>query len=58
MKVLIADKLPESSVQALEELGLSTSLRPELSAEDLPSVIAGVHVLVVRSTKVTAQTLL
>lgn len=56
MKVLIADKLPPSSVQALEALGLSTSLRPELTAEDLPGVIAGVHVLVVRSTRVTAET--
>ena len=56
MKVLIADKLPSSSVQALEALGLSTSLRPELTADELPSVIAGVHVLVVRSTRVTAAT--
>ncbi len=56
MKVLIADKLPAASVQALEALGLSASLRPELTADDLPGEIAGVHVLVVRSTKVTADT--
>jgi D-3-phosphoglycerate dehydrogenase len=56
MKVLIADKLPPASVQALEALGLSASLRPELSTEDLPGAIAGVHVLVVRSTKVSAET--
>ncbi|MBN1909585.1 MAG: hypothetical protein JW818_07600 [Pirellulales bacterium] len=57
MKVLIADKLSSETVSALEELGLQVDVQPDLSAEDLPGVIAGTHILVVRSTKVTAATI-
>jgi D-3-phosphoglycerate dehydrogenase len=57
MKVLIADKLSERTVQALEDLGLQVEFRPELTADDLPDAVADVNILVVRSTRVTAETI-
>ena len=57
MKVLIADKLSEKAVQALQILGLEVVVSPDLSADDLPEAIGDAKVLVVRSTKVNADTL-
>jgi D-3-phosphoglycerate dehydrogenase len=57
MKILIADKLSEQALAALEQAGLNADFRPDLSATELPNVIAGFNVLVVRSTKVTAGTI-
>ncbi|MGD9127440.1 MAG: NAD(P)-dependent oxidoreductase, partial [Planctomycetia bacterium] len=57
MKVLIADKLSEKAVQALQALGLDVTMNPDLSADDLPGAINDTSILVVRSTKVTADTL-
>ncbi|MDP6942909.1 MAG: phosphoglycerate dehydrogenase [Myxococcota bacterium] len=54
MKVLLADRLPEATMTQLQGLGLDVETRPELGPDDLPSAIGGAHVLVVRSTKVTA----
>jgi D-3-phosphoglycerate dehydrogenase / 2-oxoglutarate reductase len=54
MKVLLADKLHPQSVQALEAIpGVEVSNQPSLSADDLPQALAGVEILIVRSTKVT-----
>jgi D-3-phosphoglycerate dehydrogenase len=57
MRVLIADKLPASGVRAIAALGVELTERPSLSAEELPAALAevGADVLVVRSTKVTAE---
>ena len=54
MKVLIADKLSGEAVTALKKLNLEVEVRAELTAETLPSAMADVGILVVRSTKVKA----
>ncbi|NBC30951.1 MAG: hydroxyacid dehydrogenase [Spirochaetes bacterium] len=55
MNVLVADKLSATAVQELEDMGATVTFRPDLKADDLPASLAGVEVLVVRSTKVTRQ---
>ncbi len=57
MHVLIADKLSAKTVASLQALGCEVSVRPELSADDLPEEIGSAQILVVRSTKVTAATI-
>lgn len=57
MKILVADKFSESHLDDLRALGCSVDYNPSLKAEDLPSVIAPYKVLIVRSTKVSAETL-
>lgn len=59
MKVLIADKFQESGVTALTEAGCEVIHDPSLDGDKLRTTIAetGCAVLVVRSTKVTADML-
>lgn len=57
MKVLIADKFSDEHLAKLQQLGHEVSLQPTLSADDLPTAIMGYQALVVRSTKVTADTI-
>ena len=57
MKILIADKLAKRSIEKLEQLGCIITNQPELKAEDIPSVISNYEILVVRSTKVTKETI-
>jgi D-3-phosphoglycerate dehydrogenase len=57
MKVLIADKMSSATVKQLDKLGCQVVSNPELSAETLPGAIADFDILIVRSTKVTAQTI-
>lgn len=57
MKVLIADKLSDKAVSALEDIGCEVAVNPDIGADNLPGVMDGVDVLVVRSTKVTARTI-
>jgi D-3-phosphoglycerate dehydrogenase len=57
MRVLFADAVDRSTVEALEAQGHECEADPSLSAEDLPARIQGREVLVVRSTKVTAETI-
>jgi len=52
LNVLIADKFEPSGVAGLEQLGAEVTLSPDLGPETLPAALAGVEVLVVRSTKV------
>ncbi len=52
MQLLFADKVPEKTIEDLEARGHECVVEPDLSADDLPSRIAGFDVLVVRSTKV------
>ncbi|MDR0380122.1 MAG: hydroxyacid dehydrogenase [Candidatus Accumulibacter sp.] len=57
MKILIADKVSKKMVADLEALACEVTLAPDLSAEALPAAIAGVEILVVRSKRVTAETI-
>ena len=57
MKVLIADALSASSVAALQALGADVTVQANARAEQLPELIGAHTVLVVRSTKVTAETI-
>lgn len=55
MRILYADSVDDSAVERLTSDGHSLDVRPELSADTLPGAIAGYEVLVVRSTRVTAD---
>ncbi len=57
MKVLIADKLSDKAVAALQALGMEVSVNADLTAENLPESIDETDILVVRSTKVTSKTI-
>lgn len=57
MRILYADSVGDHAVERLTEAGHVLDMRPELSAETLPEAIADYEVLVVRSTKVTADTI-
>jgi len=57
MKVLLADALPDAAVDRLEDAGAEVTRLPDLTADTLPDHITGHEVLIVRSTKVTAETL-
>lgn len=56
-KILIADKMSPNAVDSLEKLGATVTLNPDLGADDLPAAVGDSNVLIVRSTKVTAETL-
>jgi len=55
MKILFADALPKAYVDLLAQRGDECTVSPELGADDIPDAIEGYDVLVVRSTKVTAE---
>lgn len=57
MKVLIADKYPESHLESFKQLGCEVSYHPTVKAGELPGLIAGHKVLIVRSKQVTGETL-
>jgi D-3-phosphoglycerate dehydrogenase len=59
MKVLIADKFEKVGIDGLKDLGCVVFSEPDVKAEALPELIRKVdpHILVVRSTKVTADAL-
>ena len=57
MNILIADKLSSKAVSELEKMGAQITLNPDLSADDLPAHIKDAEILIVRSTKVTAETI-
>jgi D-3-phosphoglycerate dehydrogenase / 2-oxoglutarate reductase len=59
MKVLIADKFETVGIDGLKELGCTVVSQPDLTAEALPAAVKEVdpHILIVRGTKVTAETL-
>jgi D-3-phosphoglycerate dehydrogenase / 2-oxoglutarate reductase len=57
MRVLFADAIDPSTVDALTERGHEPVSAPDLSADDLPARIPGFEALVVRSTKVTSATI-
>ena len=57
MKILIADKFPESHADLLRERGHELTIDASLEGPDLPGAIADHEVLIVRSTKVSKETL-
>jgi D-3-phosphoglycerate dehydrogenase len=57
MKTLIADKFSEAHIGRLNQLGCEVTYKPSAKAEELPGLIAPYKILVVRSKKVTAETL-
>jgi len=57
MKILIADKMSKSAISDLEALGHTVVSNPDLKAEALPAAIGDAEVLIVRSTKVIAETI-
>ncbi|MGA0842654.1 MAG: NAD(P)-dependent oxidoreductase [Arenicellales bacterium] len=57
MKILFADKFPEEGLAKLREAGHQCDLQPDLDGQSLSGAIGDTEVLVVRSTKVTADTL-
>ncbi len=54
MRLLIADKLHPRAIEELRTLPLEVVYEPELTKETLEKHLAGVGILVVRSTEVTA----
>src|SRR3972149_9055028 len=57
VKVLIADKFPEQYIQQLRDHDLEVIYEPKLGEADLPEAAKEADILVVRSTKVNAQTI-
>jgi len=57
MKVFIADKYPESHLERFKQLGCEVTYNPSVKAADLPGLITGHKVLIVRSKQVTGDTL-
>ena len=57
MRILFADGLSDAAVARLRTGGDVCTVKPSLTAEDLPDHVAGFDVLVVRSTRVTAETI-
>lgn len=57
MNILIADKYPEAHLERFKQLGCQVTYNPSVTAGDLPKLIAGHKVLIVRSKKVTTDAL-
>jgi D-3-phosphoglycerate dehydrogenase len=55
MKVLLADSLPETTIDHLTAMGVQVVNKPKLKAEELAGAIDDADVLVVRSTEVHAD---
>jgi D-3-phosphoglycerate dehydrogenase / 2-oxoglutarate reductase len=52
MRVLVADRLSQSSLDEMRTLGVEVSYEPDLEAAELPARLPGINVLVVRGTEV------
>jgi len=57
MRLLIADSLHPTGIEELRHLGVDVVYEPELDSDSLPDAIHNVGILVVRSKRVTAQTI-
>ena len=57
MKTLVADKLSETHLARLSQLGCEVTYKPNAKAEELPRLIAPYKILVVRGKQVTAETI-
>jgi D-3-phosphoglycerate dehydrogenase len=58
LRLLAVDRLPPSALEGLSRLGLEVDTRSALSPEELRGALAGVSILVVRSTKVPREAIL
>jgi D-3-phosphoglycerate dehydrogenase / 2-oxoglutarate reductase len=56
MRILVADRLPSHFAVSMRAAGHECVVDPALTDTDLPAAVGDVHVLVVRSTKVSADT--
>ncbi len=54
MKILVADKVAETTLSSLKALGAEVRYEPDLKPQDFPAAAADATILVVRSRKVTA----
>jgi D-3-phosphoglycerate dehydrogenase len=57
VKVLVADKFPEKHIEQMKQMDLDVIYSPKLGENDLPAAAEEVDILVVRSTKVNAETI-
>lgn len=57
VSVLIADKFPNKYVELLQNMDLNVIYDPKLGENDLPAAAELVDIIVVRSTKVNAETI-
>ena len=57
LKILFADKFPEAQLKQLQEQGHDCDLQPDLHGDTLPQAVNDAEVLVVRSTKITSETI-
>jgi len=57
MRILVADALEASALSALEAAGHHCQVHPDLTADSLPDHIGDNEGVIVRSTKVTAETI-
>ena len=57
MRILVADALEASAVQSLEAAGHSCQVNPDLTVDSIPDHVGDYEALIVRSTKVTADTI-
>ena len=57
MKILIADKFQKAYLPQLMALGHEVVMKPDIKAEELPGQIKGYEIIIVRSKKVSAETI-
>ncbi len=57
MRILFADQFPEPHRQVLAEAGHEVRFEPALTGDDLPTALGDAELLVVRSTKVSRETI-
>lgn len=55
MRILVADRLPDRFVEAMHGRGHECVVHADLTEASLPGSVAGVDILVVRGTRVTAE---
>lgn len=55
VKVLVADKFPETYIEEMKKMDLEVIYSPKLGESDIPEAAKDVDILVVRSTKVSAD---
>ena len=57
MKILIADQYPETHLERFKQLGCTVTYHPGIKAEELPKLVPGHKVLIVRSKQVSGDVL-
>lgn len=55
MRVLVADRLSEESLDEMRALGAEVVYEPDLRSDALPEALSGINVLVVRGTEVSGD---